>query len=68
MHEESIKIAAVGDIMLGDRPLMVGLGVRSNIEGSNSYDPFSQIGEYLKSFDIVSVSYTHLTLPTIYSV
>jgi len=39
--------------MLGDRPLMVGLGVRSNIEGSNSYDPFSQIGEYLKSFDIV---------------
>lgn len=53
MFDELVSIAAVGDVMLGDRPLMVGLGVRSCIENSNSYDPFSEVGAYLKKQDIV---------------
>lgn len=53
MIERFVKIAAVGDIMLGDRPLMVGLGVRSYIEGSSQYDPFSYVSGILKEHDIV---------------
>lgn len=53
MDDDTVKIAAVGDIMLGDRPLMVGFGVRSSINGSINYDPFSEVGGILKEHDIV---------------
>lgn len=53
MCDESVYIAAVGDVMLGDRPLMVGLGVRSYMESSNVYDPFYKVGEFLKKQDVV---------------
>lgn len=52
-YDETINIAAVGDIMLGDRPLMVGLGVRSSIEHSSLYDPFADVCEIFKKHDVV---------------
>lgn len=39
--------------MLGDRPLMVGFGVRSSINSSSNYDLFSNVSGILKGHDIV---------------
>lgn len=53
MGNDSVTLAAVGDIMLGDRPLMVGFGVRSCIEASDSYDPFEGVRDFLNTHDLV---------------
>ncbi len=48
-----VTLSAVGDINLGDRALMVGLGVGSRIQADNQYDPFKAVKDIFRSSDMV---------------
>jgi len=48
----TVKLIAVGDIMLGDHPVCIGHGVRSKVEKYGFDYPFTQIGSLIKTSDI----------------
>jgi len=50
---KSIKIAAVGDLMLGDSHYYVGNGVRSKLVSGKINNPFEYVRDVLKKADIV---------------
>jgi gamma-polyglutamate biosynthesis protein CapA len=51
--ENNIKIAAVGDLMLGDHPVRFGHGVRSRIEDVGADELFIKVKQVFKSCDFV---------------
>ncbi len=54
MSEPStLRLAAVGDVMLGDSPQVFGFGVGSMIERYGPEFPFAGVAETLKSYDLV---------------
>ena len=52
-NKKLIKIAAVGDIMLGDLPACYGFGVGSVIQRESVDFPFKRVTDHLKKSDIV---------------
>jgi poly-gamma-glutamate synthesis protein (capsule biosynthesis protein) len=53
MSDSCIKVIAVGDVMLGDGPLSVGLGVSSRIKRIGSEVIFEHVRPILKNGDVV---------------
>lgn len=51
--KDTIKITAVGDIMLGDHPLCIGHGVRTTISKMDKEHIFQNVASVLKKGDIV---------------
>lgn len=52
MNSSAVTISAVGDVMLGDSPIMVGLGLRSKIEKNNYTSIFESVQPILNKADI----------------
>ncbi len=50
--EQLSVLSAVGDINLGDRAMMIGLGVRSRITQDPNYDPFQGVRQLLTESDL----------------
>ncbi|MBE0502443.1 MAG: CapA family protein, partial [Desulfuromonadales bacterium] len=50
--EQLSVLSAVGDINLGDRAMMIGLGVRSRISQDPNYDPFQGVRQLLTESDL----------------
>ncbi|MFC1846895.1 CapA family protein [Chloroflexota bacterium] len=50
---DKVVLMAVGDIMLGETPLMIGHGVRSKIREKGAIHPFLRVASLLKEGDIV---------------
>jgi poly-gamma-glutamate synthesis protein (capsule biosynthesis protein) len=53
MGKRQLKLAAVGDIMMGDHPVCIGHGVRSTIQGRASSHLFEDVTGLLQQGDIV---------------
>jgi len=51
-NNNSINLIAVGDIMLGEHPIMIGWGVKSLLENDKSYNPFEHISPLLQSANV----------------
>jgi poly-gamma-glutamate synthesis protein (capsule biosynthesis protein) len=49
---EEIRLLAVGDVMLGDHPVCIGHGVRSQMERRGMEFPFQFVSPFLRSGDI----------------
>jgi len=52
-NKDTITISAVGDIMLGDHPHYVGMGIGSRLRKGRLLDPFRNVKTLLKESDIV---------------
>lgn len=50
---DTIRLVAVGDVMLGDHPVTFGHGVKSMIEKSGGESPFARATDLLRGGDIV---------------